>query len=210
MPGTLLLGGAMNEKGLAFGLHILLWVRSGGDIFNQMPLIGLERVLSECANVDEALELYRTLPNPAVSCPLHLADMNKVARIEFARKERNVEVIDNGARYNANLAMTDNIKKYDIAHELKEEFTFNAFTRTKRFGELMGKYNGSIDEEVMKAIARDHGEGATKGRSICQHIKPFSKGIETIGSFIAKPRDLKMWICIGAQPCTQEYEEFTF
>ena len=74
----------------------------------------------------------------------------------------------------------------------------------------MGKYYGSIDEEVMKAIARDHGEGATIGRSICQHVKPFSKGIETIGSFIAKPRDLKMWISVGSQPCTQEYKEFTF
>jgi len=209
LPGTLVLGGAMNEKGLAFGLHILLLVRSGGALFNQMPIMSLERVLSECANVDEALELYKTLPNPAVSCTLHLADMDKVARLEFARKERNVEVIENGSRYNANLAMTDNIKKYDIAPELGEENTFNAFTRIQRFKELLEKYNGSIDEEVMKAIARDHGEGATAGRSICQHLKK-GKGIETIGSFIAKPKDLKMWIAINAQPCTQEYTEFTF
>ena len=76
LPGTLLLGGAMNEKGLAFGMHLLLWVRSGGDMFDNMPLMSLERVLSECANVDEALELYKTLPNPAVSSNVHLADIN--------------------------------------------------------------------------------------------------------------------------------------
>ncbi len=41
LPGTLSLGGAMNEKGLAIGSPILLWVRSGGDLFNQMPSLVL-------------------------------------------------------------------------------------------------------------------------------------------------------------------------
>ena len=210
LTGTILPAGAMNEKGLATGAPLLLWVRSGGDMFDHMPLMSLFRVLNECASIDEALELYEAFPNPAVSVSLHLADKNKIARIEFAKKERNIDVIENGTLYNCNMAMSEKIKKYDIVHEVSEKFTYNAFPRTKRMGELMEKYYGRIDEEAMKAIARDHGEGETKSRSICQHVKPFSAGLETIGSFIAKPKDLKMWISVGAQPCTQEYEEFTF
>ena len=136
---------------------------------------------------------------------MHLADKGKVARIEFARKERHIEVMENGTLYNCNMAMSEKIKQYDKIYELKEKSTFNAFTRTKRMGELMEQFYGRINEEVMKAIARDHGEGETKGRSICQHGKSFS----TIASFIAKLKDLKMWISVGAPPCTQEYREFT-
>ena len=58
----------------------------------------------------------------------------------------------------------------------------------------------------MKTIARDHEEGKTQGKIIYQHNKAFSMGLETKGSFIAKPEDLKMWISAG----TQEYEELTF
>ena len=55
----------------------------------------------------------------------------------------------------------------------------------------------------MTEIVQDHGEGETRGKGICQH----GFNTTTIGFFIARPRDLKMWICFG-NPCKNEYIEF--
>ncbi|NPE09873.1 MAG: hypothetical protein GNW80_16455 [Asgard group archaeon] len=209
IAGTILFGAAMNDKGLAAAFPILLWVKSGGDYFEHMPVIALYRILFECGNIDEALELYKTLPNPAASVSMHLADKKKIARIEFTKKESHIEISENGTFYNCNMAMSEKIKKYDKIYSLKEKATNNAFPRTKRMNELLKKFSGSINEDVMKKIASDHGDEDTRNKSICQHHKIFSGGIVTLTSFIAKPKELKMWISDGT-PCNHEYKEFEF
>ena len=163
-----------------------------------------EMILSKCANTDEALELFKELPNPCCSSAFFFVDRVKAARIEASAEEYDITMIENDAVGCCMRPLSEKMKKYDTTLEWDARMTVNAIPRTKRMHELLKKHYGSFDKNIMMEIARDHGEGETRGKGICQH----DLGAVTIGSFVARPGDLKVWICRGS-PCKHEYEEFT-
>jgi len=194
----------MNQKGLAIASMLLNVIKPAEPVIG-MPLVPiLDLILSQCTNVDDAIKLFEKLPHPTYGLALFFADKTKVARIETVANEYDIKTIQNSVISCCMIPQSEKIKKYDATLDWNPRMTINAIPRTKRMHQLLTKYNGHIDLEVMMTIARDHGEGETKGKSICQH----SLGAVTIGSFIAKPQDLKIWMCQG-RPCKKNYTEFT-
>jgi len=195
----------MNQNGLVMAGMLLNLKKS------EIPSIGMpyfmimEAFMSKCTNTDEGLTLFKEFPKTSCPSAFFFADKAKAARIEASAEEYDITVIENDAVGCCMRPLSEKMKKYDTTLELDPRMTINAIPRTKRMDELITKHYGSLNTNTMMEIARDHGENETKNKSICQH----TFGGVTIGSFIAKPGDLKMWICHGS-PCKNEYEEFTF
>ncbi len=192
----------MNEKGLAIANMLLNLKKPDIQPIGMPTFIMLKMILSKCANVDEALELFKKLPNLVCPSAFFFADKIKSARIENGVKEYDITIIKDNAIGCCQRPLSEKMKKYDITSEIHPRMTVNAIPRTKRMLELLKYHYGNFDEQVMMDIARDHGEGETLGKGICQH--GFSES--TINSFIAKPKELKMWMCNG-NPCNNKYEE---
>jgi isopenicillin-N N-acyltransferase-like protein len=189
----------MNEKGLALA-STLLFLKPPEQKVIRPPSFVLMKALNTCASVEEAKAFFESVPNVAVGMVFYLADAEKFMRVECTPAKRIYEVVENGALGNANMVMNEELKPYDAVPELKQ--SFNAIPRTKRMQKLLDRYNGAIDEDVMRAIASDHGAASdgTQGKSICQHAKPLRYNFQTLVSFIAKPKEKCFWITEGC-PC---------
>ncbi|MFC1936047.1 C45 family autoproteolytic acyltransferase/hydrolase [Chloroflexota bacterium] len=205
LAGMVWLSSGLNEKGLAMGFP-MLWLRRGSKPRQQMPAAVLFKTLFECGTVDEALAMCDGLPEPALPTAQYIVDPHKVARVEWAKDERDVTVIESGFLSNTNLPESAKIKKYDATSEWSDRVTYNAPYRHKRMKQLERQYYGDIDVRVMQAISTDHGEGDTLNKSICQHsLTPM--GGATVSALIAQPGKLKVWIS-GYPPCKTGFMEF--
>ena len=87
----------------------------------------------------------------------------------------------------------------------------NALQRQLRMKELLKKYNGNIDEQIMEVIASDHGVPGTEThkKSLCQHPKGYRYNFKTLVSFIAQPRERQFWIYEG-NPCEKQVKKYDF
>ncbi len=198
----------MNEKGLALA-STLLFLKPPEQKAIRPPSFILMKALNTCATVEEAKAFFESVPNPAVGMVFYIADTEKLLRVECTPEKRVYEVVENGARGHANMVQNEELKPYDAVPELKQ--SFNAVPRTKRMQALLARYDGTIDEDVMRAIASDHGDrdDGTFGKSICQHAKPLRYNFQTLVSFVAKPREKCFWIADGC-PCRGEMKQFGF
>lgn len=206
MAGMVWLASGINERGLAMGFP-MLWVRRGEKPTRQVPGAVLFKTLYQCGSVNEALAMCDELPEIALPTSQYIVDEHKVARIEWAQEERDVTVIESGFLSNTNRPESEKIKQYEATSDWKENVTLNSRHRQKRMTQLKEKYYGKVDVDVMKAIASDHGEGDTRGKSICQHtLNPI--GGATVSSLIAKPSEEKVWIS-SYPPCKSGFKEFS-
>lgn len=207
MAGWAQLNSGMNERGLAMAFP-MLWLRGGERPEVRMPAIALVKSFYECATVDEALAMFERLPS--IACPVaqYIIDTGKVARIEWAREEREVSVAPSGILSNTNRPETASLMKYDASLEWSPALTVNAVPRQKRMTQLLERHYGNIDIQIMMEIAADHGEGDTRGRSICQHSSTFM-GVATVTSLIANPKERRVWIS-GCTPCKTGFDELGF
>ena len=206
MAGMVWLASGINERGLAMGFP-MLWVKRGEKPTRQMPGAVLFKTLYQCGSVDEALAMCAEFPELALPTSQYIVDEHKVARIEWAQEGRDVTVIESGFLSNTNRPESKKIKQYETTVDWKESVTLNSRHRQKRMAQLREKYYGEIDVNVMKAIASDHGEGNTHGKSICQHsLSPM--GGATVSSLIAKPSEGKVWIS-SYPPCKSGFDEFS-
>jgi hypothetical protein len=186
----------------------MLWLRRREQPEVRMPAISLVKSFYECTTVDEALAMYERLPS--IACPVaqYIVDSGKIARIEWAREAREVSIVHSGALSNTNRPETASIMKYDASLEWSPALTVNALPRQKRMAQLLKRHYGNIDAQIMKEIAADHGEGDTRGRSICQHSSTFL-GVATVTSLIASPKERRVWIS-GCTPCKTGFDEIAF
>ncbi|MHA1756820.1 MAG: hypothetical protein ACTSVV_08630 [Promethearchaeota archaeon] len=99
--------------------------------------------------------------------------------------------------------LSEKIKKYYKTLEWNPKMTINAVTRDIRIHELLSKYKGKINLEVMEKIAREHGEGESRNKSIWQN----GFNAVTIGSNVASPQEHKIWLSHDG-PCKTKYTPF--
>jgi hypothetical protein len=174
-------------------------------IFGFPTMLTLDLVASRCATAEEAIDLYEKVPHPGNPHAYFFVDKQKCVRIEGALQVYDISVMENGVLFNCNRPQSEKIRLYDITMDMPSMQRINADHRTIRMKELIERYQGQIDDETWRKIVSDHGEGATKGKSICQH--GFSGA--TISSWYALPGQLKYWVCRG-QPCKNDYVKYGF
>lgn len=208
LAGSLLFNHGMNEKGLALA-STLLFVKPPEKRETRPPMLVLMKVLNECATVSEAKEYFESVPNHSVGSVFYIADSDKFMRVECYAKGREYKIIENGLIANTNIATSDEVKPVDAIPYLKQ--SFNAKFRSKRMNQLLKKYNGHIDQNIMHKITSDHGEEGTDNfhKSICQHSKFLRYNFKTLVSFIAQPRKNCFWIYEG-NPCEGRVKKYQF
>jgi isopenicillin-N N-acyltransferase-like protein len=201
--GIVLPFAGINEMGLAFNAMFQFARRPAQHIFGFPTTLTLDPVASRCATVTDAVDLYGRLPHPGNPHVYFFVDTKACIRIEAALQEYHVSVVEDGVLFHCNQPQSAEIKPYDITMEIAPMQRLNADHRTTRMEVLIERYRGRIDDETWKEIASDHGEGVTRGRSICQH--GFSGA--TISSWYAIPSQRKYWVCYG-QPCKYQFVEY--
>jgi isopenicillin-N N-acyltransferase-like protein len=203
--GIVLPFAGINERGLAFNAMFQYARRPERHIFGFPSMLTLDLVASQCATADEAADLYQMLPPPGNPHVHFFVDAARCIRIEAVLREVDVCSADDGLLFHCNRPQSARLKPYDITMDIRPMQRLNAQHRTRRMKELIARYRGRLDAETWRRIASDHGEGATKGKSICQHS--FSGA--TISSWYAIPSQRTIWVCDG-QPCKNDYVEVGF
>ncbi|MCG8570471.1 MAG: C45 family peptidase [Spirochaetes bacterium] len=196
----------INEKGLSIAYMSLLAKHLEKRVFGVPAYLIVAKLFAECANLKEALKEIDRISFSSAPSAIFFADKKEAARVEIAACQYDSKIIVNGADGCCMRPSLEKIKKYESTFDVNPWMTVNAIPRTVRMEQLLKKHNGIIDKNIMMEIAKDHGEGDTKGKSICQHSKSPMGGV-TIGSFIADPNELKIWVTHN-NPCAQDYKEF--
>ncbi len=196
----------INEHGLAIAYMSLLARKPDTRTFGVPAYMIVSRILRRCANVHDALQELTRVSLSSAPSAFFFADKQRAARVETALCEYDTRVIEDGADGCCMRPSLERTVKHETTFTMMPQMTVNAVPRTRRMDQLLRKYSGRLDVQTMMDIAKDHGEAETAGKSICQHSRSPLGGV-TIGSFVAKPRDGKIWVTHG-NPCRKEYREF--
>ncbi len=198
----------MNEKGLTIA-STLLWTKPSEKKVLRPPMLVLMKALNTCSTVEEAKAFFESVPNHELGTVFYIADSNRFMRVECTYEKRVYEIVDNGSLGNTNVIMSEELQKFNGVPLLKQ--TLNAEIRTKRMIELLDKYEGKIDKDIMQLIASDHGEKGTDtfNKSICQHPKGLRYNFKTLVSFIAQSKEKCFWIYEG-NPCKKKVKKYGF
>jgi predicted choloylglycine hydrolase len=198
----------MNEKGLAVA-STLLWTKPAEEKKIRPPMMVLMKVLNTCSSVEQVKEYFESVPHHELGTVFYIADHNKFMRVECTYEKKVYEIVENGSLGNTNVIMSDELQKFNGVPLLKQ--TLNAEIRTKRMIELLNKYDGKIDKDIMHQIASDHGKKGTESfnKSICQHPKGLRYNFKTLVTFIAQPKENCFWIYEG-NPCENRVKKYGF
>lgn len=198
----------MNEKGLSW-VGTLLWTKPEVPKTLRPPMMVLMKVLNTCSTVDEVKAYFESVPNHELGSVFYIADTEKIMHVECTHDKKVYRMIENGSQGNTNLVTSPELRHLDIGHSLKQNL--NADTRSDRMNQLLSRYDGKIDVEVMHAIASDHGDrkDGTYHKSICQHPKGLKYNYKTLVNFIAQPRKKRFWIYEGC-PCKNKVTAHDF
>jgi hypothetical protein len=123
---------------------------------------------------------------------------------------REIEVVEDGLRSNANFPTTPTLTPYSNIDEMDEASTAFSRNRTRRLEHFSGRYRGAFDTEAMHAILSDHGDpfDGTHRRSMCMHPKD-TGGHQTCASIIALPRQ-RTFRLYETNPCLNNVKEYGF
>ncbi len=208
MKGVLYFNFGMNESGLAMA-GTFLFLDIDEDARAQVPMLIYFSILNRCATVDEAVEAVRSLPTADVGLVLYLADAERFVRVEQSAMDREIEVVDNGLRWNANFPNSSTMAGFSILNELDDATSLFACNRIKRLTHFCDRFRGAFDAEAMHTVLSDHGDSTdeTHLRSMCMHPK-HAAGKQTCASMIADParRVVRFYT---ANPCDDDFMEYT-
>ena len=167
-------------------------------------------ILNRCATVDEAKELLESLPNFGVGTAIYVGDSEKYLRMESNILAREIEVVADGVRWNANNPRSRTMIPYSKIAEMEEAATLFSRNRNKRLEQFVEKYRGKFDMEAMYTIISDHGNphDETHMRSMCMHPK-HTNGAQTCASIIAMPRR-KRFRVYETNPCLNNMKVYGF
>jgi len=209
MAGALYYGFGMNEKGLTLA-NTFLWLKIDPTIKNTMPMLLYFSILNRCATVDEAKELLGSLPNFGVGTTIFVGDSEKFLRMESNIEAREIEVFEEGLRWNANNPQSRTMIPYSKIDEMDEATTLFSRNRNKRLEHFAEKYRGQFDTEAMYTIISDHGtpNDETRMHSMCMHPK-HTNGAQTMASIIAMPRQKRFRI-YETNPCLNKMKVYEF
>jgi len=209
MAGVLYYNFGMNEKGLTL-TSTFLWLKIDPTIKNRMPMVLYFSILNRCATVDEAKELLGSLPNFGVGTTTFVGDSEKFLRMESNIEAREIEIVEDGLRWNANNPQSRTMIPYSRIDEMDEATTLFSKNRNKRLEYFFDTYRGQFDPDAMHTIISDHGDpnDETHMRSMCMHPK-HTNGAQTCASIIAMPRQKRFRI-YETNPCLNKMKEYRF
>jgi isopenicillin-N N-acyltransferase-like protein len=181
----------MNSAGVAHFSNAL----SGGprDQFG-MPEYVYERLMLECSNAEQVVDVLRKLPLASnenfMICDVHgnIVDAEATtAGPEVLRDQ------DAGYLVHTNHFLS---QRYGTPENLKRSLADSA-PRQARMDELVGSRYGSIGVDDIKRFLSDHSGYPT---SICRH----GGGMQTVASMISEPARRRMHVALG-NPCEHRY-----
>ena len=209
MEGVLYYNFGMNEKGLVL-MSTFLFVRNESTPLSRMPTLLYFSILNRCATVDEARDLLESLPRCDVPTVVYVGDTEKFLRMETSPIGRDIEVVEDGLRWNANFPMTQTLASYSKIDVMDEAATLFARNRMGRLEHFSSTYRGAFDAQAMHTILSDHGDATdnTRMRSMCMHPK-HTAGKQTCTSIIALPRQ-KTFRLYGPNPCLNKTKDYAF
>jgi predicted choloylglycine hydrolase len=207
MAGVLYYNFGMNEKGLVL-TSTFLFLRDQPAEISRIPMLLYFSILNRCATVDEAKDLLESLPKCDVGTVVYVGDAEKFLRMETSPMGREIEVVEDGLRWNANFPTTQTLIPYSNIDEMDEASTLFSRNRTSRLEHFAGRYSGAFDTEAMHTTLSDHGDAddSTHMRSMCMHPK-YTAGKQTCASIIALPRQ-RTFRLYGPNPCLNEVKEY--
>lgn len=207
MKGVLYSNFGMNEGGLAMASPFL-FVETEEDAISRVPMLIYFSILNRCTTVAEAIEAIRLLPRTDVGLVIYLADGERFVRVEQSAMDREIEIIEDGVRWNANIPNTETMAPFGMLDTMSEVNSLFARNRIQRLEHLAERFRGTFDAEAMHTILSDHGV-ATDGthmRSMCMHPK-HAGGKQTCASMIADPARRTMRI-YTKNPCANDLVEY--
>lgn len=209
MAGVLLPNFGMNETGLSMASQLLFLDNSGVKKL-RMPTLLKYSILHRCSTVQQAKDVLEHIPPAGIGSSIFVADADQLLVSEENYAVKNIQVYDNGYHYNGNLPLFDEMSPYTKLDQLDDIQNYNAIHRHKRIKNLLQQDDGNISEEILYKIISDHGSAQDNSlnKSICVHPEN-TKGIKTVSSFIANPRDKSMRIYEG-NPCKNKVSTYRY
>ncbi len=209
MAGYLPFNFGMNETGLTLASH-LLFLKSGSGATVGAPMMLYFSVLNRCSNVDEAKALLESLPCSGPGLTVYVADSERFLRMETNSVVREIELVDDGIRWNANEPQTATLAPLSAIADLSEANSLFSRNRTRRLSELSDEFYGRLDAESVRSILGDHGDPSddTHMHSMCMHPK-HAAGKQTCASMVALPAERTGWF-FEPNPCRGVSKEFAF
>jgi isopenicillin-N N-acyltransferase-like protein len=163
-----------------------------------MPEYVYERLMLECRDVDQAIEVLRRMPL-ASNENFVISDVRgNIADVEATTAGPEV-LRDHGAGY---LAHTNHFlgKRYATAESLKLSLADSA-PRQERIDALIKARFSSIEVDDIKRFLSDHSGYPT---GICRH----GGGMQTVASMISEPASRRMHVALG-NPCQHGYVTYS-
>jgi isopenicillin-N N-acyltransferase-like protein len=209
MAGNLPFNFGMNETGLTFASH-LLFLKSGSGATLGAPMMLYFSVLNRCGNVDEAKDLLESLPCGGPGLTAFVADSERFLRMETNSLVREIELVDDGIRWNANEPQTAALAPLSAIADLSEADSLFSKNRTRRLDDLSDRFSGRLDAETVQSILSDHGDPSdhTHMHSVCMHPR-HSAGKQTCASMVALPAEKTCWF-FEPNPCRDISKRFAF
>ena len=207
MKGVLYFNFGMNEEGLAMA-STFLFVENDEQALSGVPMLVYFSLLNRCATVAEATEAIRSLPRADVGIVLYLADAERFVRVEQSAMDREIEIVEDGLRWNTNFPNTETMAPFGMLDSMSDANSLFARNRMKRIKHFLPRFRGAIDADAMHTILSDHGvtTDGTHMRSMCMHPK-HTGGKQTCASMIADPAQRTMHI-YTKNPCANNVVEY--
>ncbi len=163
-----------------------------------MPEYVYERMMLECSNLEQAIDVLRKLPLASNENFMLCDGKGNIADVEATAAGPEI-IRDGGAGY---LVHTNHFvcQKYATAENLKRSMT-DSFPRLERIDSLMKSRYGSIKVDDVKQFLSDHSGQPT---SICRH----ETRMITAASMISEPAQRRMHVTLG-NPCQHKYVTYS-
>ncbi len=164
-----------------------------------IPHYPIERMMYECKNMEEVVDLLRRMPVEYNVNYLICAGQGNIADVESTTEGPQI-LHDKGAGY---LVHTNHYlsERFATRDNFKRSLP-DSFPRLERIRSLVDSRYGSITVEDIQHFLSDHSGYPT---SICRH----DKGMRTVASLIAEPAQGRMHVAVG-NPCQNRYATYTF
>jgi len=195
--GMIVTGCGMNDHGLSINLNIIVKITDSDDTVGVQRAFLARKVLEECSNVDEAIELFTETDLAYQGANFMVCDAEgSSAIIEKSHHHQAVIFPENGILAMANHFEDKKMKQY-------EEFRVkNSPVRLQRMKEMLLAELGKIDLSTSKRFLKDHKKG--NELSICRHVLA---GVNTVSAYLLEPRTRTIYVADG-HPCSQRFRKY--
>jgi len=164
-----------------------------------IPHYPVERMMYECENLEQVLDLLRKMP-AEYSVNFLLCDgQGNMADAEYTTEGPQI-LRDQGAGY---LVHTNHFlcQNYGTEENLKRSLA-DSFPRLERIDSLIKARYGSIEVDDIKQFLSDHSGYPS---SICRHG---AGHMQTLASIISEPAQRRMHVAVG-NPCQHKYATYS-